>query len=510
MKMSMDSPVILFDHLKARAEQDCACADEIAIPKVWYLSSSLSLETDCACAQDGMLVSGEVLVKDDFAWQHTTGLYWADLPQKHTLVLSPQASAGAVVLNPAARRVLEAFTGCCTVSQVVAAMPELEPREVELAVWQMTRLGLLQQQGHSSPPPQAAAGTLTAWLHITNACNLRCIYCYVQKTQEEMDEATGHAAIEAIFRSAMRHGFLTVKIKYAGGEPTLNFPLIRILHEQACKLAQSTGLKLQEVVLSNGVALTDEMLVFMQQEGMRLSISLDGIGLAHDKQRAFANGHSSFEHVVRNIALALACGLLPHLSITVTRQNVADVARVVEFALGRDLLFNLNFYRGEERAGDADLIAAIREAFAVIEAKLPRYSLATSLLDRAGFAQPHSWACGAGHSYLVIDQHGRVGCCQMDMDHPVGHVWMDDPLLAVQSAETGFRNVPADARENCADCSWRYWCAGGCPLLTHWLTGRSDIGSPYCDVYRALYPDLLRLEGLRIMHWHSSGGAGQA
>ncbi len=48
---------------------------------------------------------------------------------------------------------------------------------------------------------------LTAWLHVTNACNLRCPYCYVNKSAEGMDEPTGRAAVEAVIRSAIEHGF---------------------------------------------------------------------------------------------------------------------------------------------------------------------------------------------------------------------------------------------------------------------------------------------------------------
>jgi len=33
---------------------------------------------------------------------------------------------------------------------------------------------------------------------VTNACNLRCPYCYVHKTDEKMDEATGFAAVDAV------------------------------------------------------------------------------------------------------------------------------------------------------------------------------------------------------------------------------------------------------------------------------------------------------------------------
>jgi uncharacterized protein len=38
--------------------------------------------------------------------------------------------------------------------------------------------------------------------------------------------------------------------------------------------------------------------------------------------------------------------------------------------------------------------------------------------------------------------------------------------------------------------------------LTQRLTGRNDAPSPYCQVYRALLPELVRLEGIRFLRSH--------
>ena len=41
-------------------------------------------------------------------------------------------------------------------------------------------------------------------------------------------------------------------------------------------------------------------------------------------------------------------------------------------------------------------------------------------------------------------------------------------------------------------CEWRYVCTGGCPLLTYRATGRYDLKSPNCHIYKTLFPELLR------------------
>ena len=103
----------------------------------------------------------------------------------------------------------------------------------------------------------------------------------------------------------------------------------------------------------------------------------------------------------------------------------------------------------------------------------------------------------------MIDQHGGLARCQMEIEKTLADVFAEDPLQVVRDVRDGFQNVPVDSKEGCRDCEWRYWCAGGCSLLTFKLTGRSDVKSPNCNVYRSIYPDVLRLEGLRLLKWGS-------
>jgi uncharacterized protein len=231
----------------------------------------------------------------------------------------------------------------------------------------------------------------------------------------------------------------------------------------------------------------------------------------------FANGRGSFTHVKRAIERALHIGVAPDLSITVTAQSAPKLADVVTYALDRDLRFNLNFYR-EHRfsagcagvaAEDAQLIAGVRAAFAVIESRLPRRRLIDGLIDRSTFDRPHEHACGAGHAYMVIDQRGTVSRCHMEIERPLTTLQAVDPLQAIRLERYGLRDLPGDARGGCRDCMWRYWCAGGCPVLTTRVYGRSDVRSPYCDVYRSLYPDVLRLEGLRLLKWAEQASGDQ-
>jgi uncharacterized protein len=236
-------------------------------------------------------------------------------------------------------------------------------------------------------------------------------------------------------------------------------------------------------------------------------ISLDGIGVAHDRQRPYANGRQgSCALVERTISRLLASGLRPSINVTVSQRNVADLPVLLAYILERDLRFTLSYYRENDcsssiadlQFSEVQMIDGMRAAFAYIEEHLPRRRIINALIDKGNMGAPHHYTCGVGRNYLVINQRGEVAKCQADITHVVTTIRADDPLHEVRSDRLGVQAVDVDDKEGCRTCSWRYWCGGGCPLVTYRLTGRNDVRSPNCAIYKALYPEAVRLEALRL------------
>lgn len=420
------------------------------------------------------------------------------------------SSGRPAVLNGSAMLVFDAFTQPLARSDLLADWHGVWEDTLSCTVDGLARLRfLIPPDTPALQPPPDGAKTLVAWLHVTNACNLRCHYCYLRKTNEAMTSGVGRAAINAVFRSAAAHSFSTVKIKYAGGEPTLNFPMVITLHKYAAELAQQYCCTLDEVVLSNGVGLTHSMIDAMLAHNLRLMISLDGVGKIHDSQRIFSNGAGSFLVVSHAVERARTMGLIPDISITVTDRNVNALPETIAWVLDRDLPFRINFYREngvstpfkDLQLSEARLIDGMRAAFKVVEANLPKRSLLASLVDRANLSVPHTRTCGVGSNYMVIDHQGHIAKCQMQIERSITSVEAKDPLSLIHANQIGIQNLPVDKKDECRDCQWRYWCGGGCPLATHRVTGRYDVKSPNCDIYKALYPEVLRLEGLRLLKY---------
>jgi uncharacterized protein len=423
--------------------------------------------------------------------------------QGYYLAFNPKTDADIAVLDSSAMRLLASF-------RPSRGVVDQDPQSV---IQKMIRATLLET-ADTSPAPVCATSpqALSAWLHLTDRCNLRCSYCYLPHVREDMTSETGRAAMDAIFRSAVAHGYPQVKIKYAGGEPLLRFTLIQELHEYATRLVDQHHLSVDEVVLSNGTLLTPEKAQTLKAQNIRLMISLDGLGEYHDAHRPYVGGRGSFADVAEAVMLALGVGLAPHISVTVTSRTAAGLPALMRWILDHDLPFNLNFYRENElsassvdmRLDEDKIIAGILAAFKVIEADLPARNLLPSIVDRSNLLFSHSRTCGVGENYLVFDQNGQIAKCQMHMHKPVTDLKARDPLAVIRADKIGVQNLPVNKKDGCRTCEWKNWCAGGCPIMTHRVTGRYDVQSPNCNIYKALYPEALRLEGLRLLKYQDT------
>lgn len=418
-------------------------------------------------------------------------LHLDSLPHRYTLAISPYSPAGPVVLNPPAMARLQQFS---------------QPQPLEQAVdFTLAAANILLPVDREPQIEAAPLATLTAWLHVTNACNLDCPYCYIRKSNQKMSAETGQQIVDSIFRSALKNGFQSINLKYAGGEAALHFEMVRQLHSYAQQSACRHNLDLQAVVLSNGTIWTPPMADWLVENSVKLMISLDGVGAAHNRLRPTRGGKGSFTAIERTVDMVLLPrGVQPDISITITGRNATAAAGAVEWAIARNLPFSLNFYRenaaskkfGDLQLEEAHIIAGLREAYQVVEKHLPTRPFINGLLDRVQMGA-HQHTCGAGQNYLVFSHTGAVAQCQMHLAQSKPFSTGDDPLDIIKNGVIPLISV--EEKEGCRTCPWRFRCSGGCPIETYRGTGRFDVKSPHCNIYKTLLPQALRLEGLRLM-----------
>ena len=136
-------------------------------------------------------------------------------------------------------------------------------------------------------------------LAITTECLLDCRYCFVQKSNGVMPFSTASTAIDLLLRSPGNNKLLIVY----GGEPLLYFDLLKAIIVYSVNQARKLGKLLTISLGTNGLLLDYKKLEFLSQFNVKLSISMDGKKIDHDKERMFKNKEGSYLKLSRRLPL---------------------------------------------------------------------------------------------------------------------------------------------------------------------------------------------------------------
>ncbi len=142
-------------------------------------------------------------------------------------------------------------------------------------------------------------------LWVTTKCNLDCHYCYEghQKSNRIMSEETADKSIKYICELLSKNNMNKLDIQFHGGEPLLNYNLIKYIVKKVNKLAAERKLVVKYGITTNGVLLDDERINYLLTNIKdNISISIDGAKESHDYYRVFKNGEGSYDKVMLNIS----------------------------------------------------------------------------------------------------------------------------------------------------------------------------------------------------------------
>lgn len=143
-------------------------------------------------------------------------------------------------------------------------------------------------------------------LQLTQNCNFRCSYCTYTHSDGSQRTHAHHRMSFEIAKKAVDYLFehsidsREVYIGFYGGEPLLEFPLMKKVVEYANELFESS--RLRYTTTTNASMLNDEIIAFFKEHHFSVVISLDGPEKIHDKNRVFAeNGKGTFRVVIEKL-----------------------------------------------------------------------------------------------------------------------------------------------------------------------------------------------------------------
>lgn len=160
-------------------------------------------------------------------------------------------------------------------------------------------------------------------LNITNQCNFRCKYCFVQHNAKKIDLKTAEAACEFLLKDC---GENIPNLWFFGGEPMLEFE--NIIKPIVLKYSE----KMSFGITTNGSLLNEDAIDFFKKYNIGILLSIDGIKEVQDYQRPYCNGQGSFDDVLKNIPYLLLNFPNTIFRATLTKFSIPYMTKTYEFA----------------------------------------------------------------------------------------------------------------------------------------------------------------------------------
>lgn len=142
--------------------------------------------------------------------------------------------------------------------------------------------------------------TLSMIIEMTEACNLRCVYCYQNDWQRSgaITPETLLMAAEYIKNCLTAERFKYLEVGFFGGEALIEQEKILTLYEDLKKLCRAAGVVLRVGIDTNGVLLNEEFL--KRFDDVQVSISLS-TPADHDSKRVRRGGKGTYSTILRNL-----------------------------------------------------------------------------------------------------------------------------------------------------------------------------------------------------------------
>lgn len=141
----------------------------------------------------------------------------------------------------------------------------------------------------------------SAFLNVTDSCNLACKYCFVNKQPHHMTLQTAKDAVDFLANNAQQQNIVP-SINFFGGEPTLMWDSIIVPLVDYAKNKYNT---FDFSITTNGLVLDQSKVDFLKQNKMGILLSIDGDKTTQNINRPLVNGTGSFDKIIQNVPYLL-------------------------------------------------------------------------------------------------------------------------------------------------------------------------------------------------------------
>ncbi|MCC7146872.1 MAG: SPASM domain-containing protein [Phycisphaeraceae bacterium] len=322
-------------------------------------------------------------------------------------------------------------------------------------------------------------------LMVSEACNLRCRYCYTglqvdAHSTRLMSEEIAHQAIEMEI-SYMSPEAPAIRATFFGGEPLLNFDVVRSTIEYVKRRAKETGRVYSFTLTTNGVLLTEPIARYLHENKCSILLSIDGPAWIHDEHRIYPNGKGCHAQVVEaaNLIRRVTGALNIRATQTPGGPTLRELCRYF-YELGATPPYLIGPVMDTKANGDGSvpfdfsdsLRRNVMEADEIrplclqdlIAGRTPLYDIYSFGFKRLNCRTPmrHQQHCSACTSGTAVGADGTLYPCHRFWPmtgYALGNVRTG---FDIQAYSTYFSRYHQAVTSHCQDCWARFLCLGGC------------------------------------------------
>lgn len=171
-----------------------------------------------------------------------------------------------------------------------------------------------------------------ARISITEDCNLRCTYCFVDNVVHNKGSMSDELFTDIMTKLIQDNKGKHLLVQYFGGEPLMRMDLVKKGNEMLIDAKNDGKIDdFSQEIVSNGTLLTDDNVKFLIENRFMLSVSLDGYEEINDKSRIFSDGSGSFKKIVKGIEKFKASGGSVSIFITPNDENIDNFEEIIKY-----------------------------------------------------------------------------------------------------------------------------------------------------------------------------------
>ena len=352
-------------------------------------------------------------------------------------------------------------------------------------------------------------------LHIAHDCNLRCKYCFAGTGEYHgkrgiMSSETGKKAIDFVIANSQNRK--NIELDYFGGEPLMNFEVVKDITEYAKEQGKKYGKNFRFTITTNGILLDEEKKKYINENMSNVVLSIDGRKEVNDRMRPRVDGSGTYDSILPTF-----------LDIANSRNQDNYYVRGTYTSYNKDFSKDVLHLAdmGFQQTSVEPVVAPPEADYALKEEDIPELleeyeKLAKEYLNRRGKENRFNFfhfmvdldqgpcavkrlsGCGAGHEYLAVAANGDLYPCHQfvgNHDFLMGNVYDGDVNEEILSY---FEKSNIYTKEKCKNCFAKFYCSGGCSANAYNFNG--DINKPYeiaCELEKKRVECAIAIEAVK-------------